>query len=232
MLIYRYHLFNCKATSGLEHFFVYFTFKREKKEIFFFFQVSSAKDCGRSLLRALFFWAVFLFVFHLLLLYLVCCHLMMPLSWQICREIVICDGWDVQQCTSHRNCALKVLNWDATALEGVAFISYSVATLFWDAVTSVMQGKCKKNERTYWKPPPSEMSICELLLQDVRRQKYLLSLFSHVVFVLASEKNSVLLDSQCISFCWIYNLWHLAYVHIKKILGCLFLHSWKDNSRF
>lgn len=68
---------------------------------------------------------------------------MMLLSWQIRKEIVVCDGWDVQQCTAHRNYALGALNWDVTALEGVAFISYSVAVLFWDAITSVMQGKHK-----------------------------------------------------------------------------------------
>lgn len=111
--------------------------------------MSSAEDCGRSLLWALIFQAVFLFVFHLLLLYLLCCHLMMLLSWQIRKGIVVCDGWDVQQCTTHRNYALEVLDWDVTALEGVAFISYSVAVLFWDAITSVMEGKHKKTQKTY-----------------------------------------------------------------------------------
>lgn len=77
-------------------------------------------------------------------------------------------------------------------------------------------------------------SICEFLLRDVKRQKSFsfFFFFNHVVFVLASEKNLRLLDSPCISFLWIYNLWHLACVHIKKILGWVLCIPGKTTAGF
>lgn len=78
-------------------------------------------------------------------------------------------------------------------------------------------------------------SICEFLLRDVKRQKsfsFFFFFFNHVVFVLASEKNLRLLESPCISFLWIYNLWHLACVHTKKILGWVLCIPGKTTAGF
>lgn len=50
--------------------------------------------------------------------------------------------------------------------------------------------------------------------------------------MLASDKNSAQLDSRCISSCWMYNLWRLSYVHMKKILGWVLCIPGKTTAGF